>query len=154
MLLPVRAALLVLQVTALALGRLYAKLDADTALGHLLLPLLADLLHSCSDLPPPPAAAAGAVPGGAAAAAARGQLGSSGGAVPALPAAHAAAADGQPLPAEVAGAVVCTLEGMASACVQHGREPWLYEQSLQVLLTMYRDPTPVRWWPCVCVCAV
>jgi hypothetical protein len=36
------------QVTALAMGRLYAKLEADNTLGQLLLPLLADLLTSSS----------------------------------------------------------------------------------------------------------
>lgn len=116
------------------MGRLYAKLEADKTLGQLLLPLLADLLTSSSSsvssrsttgsiaglaLPLSSAGAAGAEAGGA-------------------------AATGQALPAEVAGAVVCTLEGMASVCVQRGQDQWLYEQALQLLLTMYREPTPVR----------
>lgn len=58
-------------------------------------------------------------------------------------AAAAAGAAGQPQVAEVAGAVVCALEGMASACVQNSGDPWLYEQALQLLLTMYREPTAV-----------
>lgn len=37
-----------MQVTALAMGRLYSKLEADNTLGQLLLPLLADLLTSSS----------------------------------------------------------------------------------------------------------
>ena len=37
-----------MQVTALAMGRLYSKLEADNSLGQLLLPLLADLLTSSS----------------------------------------------------------------------------------------------------------
>jgi len=45
--------------------------------------------------------------------------------------------------AEVAGAVVCSLEGMASSCVQQSSDKWLYDQALQLLLSMYREPSKV-----------
>jgi hypothetical protein len=62
----------------------------------------------------------------------------------ALAAADATAASaGQVTQAEVAGAVVCALEGMASVCVQRGRDQWLYDQALQLLMTMYREPSQV-----------
>ena len=39
--------------------------------------------------------------------------------------------------------MVCALEGMASVCVQRGRDQWLYDQALQLLMTMYREPSQV-----------
>jgi hypothetical protein len=33
---------------------------------------------------------------------------------------------------------------MASTCVQQSSNTWLYEQALQLLLMMYREPTQVR----------
>jgi hypothetical protein len=135
--LPLRHAwLCMLQVTALAMGRLYAKLEADKTLGQLLLPLLADLLTSSSRAVST-RSTTGSIAGLALAVGAAGAAssGTSGGADSA-----SAAASGQAHPAEVAGAVVCALEGMASVCVQRGRDQWLYEQSLQLLMTMYREP--------------
>jgi hypothetical protein len=128
-----------LQVTALTLGRLYVKLQADAALGQLLLPLLADVL--CQGATPSRSNAGGA--GG-------GSSGSSAGGIGAGSSAHNSSDDGafgrrqQGLSAEVAGAVVCALEGMASTCVQQSSNTWLYEQALQLLLMMYREPTQVR----------
>lgn len=134
-----------LQVTALAMGRLYAKLEADNALGQLLLPLLADLLTS-SSRPVSTRSSTSSIAGLALAVGAAGAVssGTSGGADSA-----SAAAAGQASPAEVAGAVVCALEGMASVCVQRGRDQWLYEQALQLLMTMYREPGGVSSlaWP-------
>jgi hypothetical protein len=135
--LPLRHAwLCMLQVTALAMGRLYAKLEADTTLGQLLLPLLADLLTS-SSRSVATRISTGSIAGlalavGAAGAASSGTYGGADSA--------STAAAGQASPAEVAGAVVCALEGMASVCVQRGRDQWLYEQALQLLMTMYREP--------------
>jgi hypothetical protein len=122
------------------MGRLYAKLEADDTLGRLLLPLLADLLASSS-------AAIAAHRSSSSAASSIAAL-----ALPltaSLSSGHeasssGAAAGGPATPAEVAGAVVCALEGMAGVCVQRGRDQWLYGQALQLLLTMYRDPGPVR----------
>jgi hypothetical protein len=119
------------QVTALAMGRLYAKLEADNSLGQLLLPLLADLLTSASS-------AVRSTTGSITAAA-----GAGAGAAGVADGAAAAAAAAQATPAEVAGAVVCALEGMASVCVQRGQDQWLYGQALQLLLRMYREPGPV-----------
>lgn len=130
-----------LQVTALAMGRLYAKLEADNTLGQLLLPLLADLLTSSSNavsirsstssiagIPLPLSVSTAGVTGPGA--------GSADGAA-------VGAVASQATHAEVAGAVVCALEGMASVCVQRGRDQWLYEQALQLLMRMYREPGPV-----------
>jgi hypothetical protein len=127
-----------LQVTALALSRLYVKLQADAALGQLLLPLLADVL--CQGATPTRSSPGGAGVSSSASAAGGVGAGSS---------AHSSSDDGvlgrrqQGLSAEVAGAVVCALEGMASTCVQQGSNTWLYEQALQLLLVMYREPTQV-----------
>lgn len=132
------------------MGRLYCKLEADNTLGQLLLPLLADLLTSSNSssvstrsnltslaslaLPlQGVAGGAGAAAGGGGGGYAAGDYGVAAG-----------AAGGNALPSEVAGAVVCALEGMSSVCVQRGRDQWLYEQALQLLLTMYRTPSPVR----------
>uniref|UniRef100_A0A383V936 1-phosphatidylinositol 4-kinase n=1 Tax=Tetradesmus obliquus TaxID=3088 RepID=A0A383V936_TETOB len=125
-------------VTALALGRLYVKLQADATLGQLLLPLLADVL--CQGAMPSRSSSTGAglssSSGGGAASAAGAGAGS-----------HSSSEDGvggrwhQGLSAEVAGAVVCALEGMASTCVQQSSNTWLYDQALQLLLMMYREPT-------------
>jgi hypothetical protein len=138
------------QVTALAIGRLYAKLGADDALGHLLLPLLADLLSSAdSD-------GGGSSGGGQAGAPAAAHAAASGPRAPAAVAAAAMHAHAAPATAaaQVAGAVVCALEGMASVCVQHGGDPWLYEQALQLLLTLYREPSPVSGcWFLLCAAA-
>jgi hypothetical protein len=127
------------QVTALALGRLYVKLQADAALGQLLLPLLADVL--CQGAMPSRSSSTGSgMSSGAAAAGGAGAGGS----------AHSSSEDGagskwqQVLSAEVAGAVVCALEGMASTSVQQSSNTWLYDQALQLLLMMYREPTQVR----------
>jgi hypothetical protein len=132
------SAVVLLQVTALALGRLYVKLQADAALGQLLLPLLADVL--CQGAAPSRSSAASA-----------GLSSSSGaaGGIGAGSSAQGSSEDGvggrrqQGLSAEVAGAVVCALEGMASTCVQQSSNTWLYEQALQLLLLMYREPTQV-----------
>lgn len=83
---------------ALTLGRLYTILDADSQLGKLILPLLADTLTSD---------------------------------------------DREPQVPEVAGAVVCALEGMACASAQTGESGWVYEQALQLLLKLYKEPTMV-----------
>ncbi|WIA31066.1 hypothetical protein OEZ86_001095 [Tetradesmus obliquus] len=125
-------------VTALALGRLYVQLQADATLGQLLLPLLADVL--CQGAMPSRSSSTGAglssSSGGGAAGAAGAGAGS-----------HSSSEDGvggrwhQGLSAEVAGAVVCALEGMASTCVQQSSNTWLYDQALQLLLMMYREPT-------------
>jgi len=121
------------------MGRLYAKLEADKTLGQLLLPLLADLLTSSSSSVSS-RSATGSIAGLALPISSAGATGAgAAGAEAGRP-----AAAGQALPAEVAGAVVCALEGMASVCVQRGQDQWLYEQALQLLLTMYREPTPVR----------
>lgn len=117
------------------MGRLYAKLEADNSLGQLLLPLLADLLTSASTAVSSNRSTTGSIAAGAAGA---GGAGAAEGA-----AAAAAAAAAQATPAEVAGAVVCALEGMASVCVQRGQDQWLYGQALQLLLRMYREPGPV-----------
>jgi hypothetical protein len=127
-----------LQVTALTLGRLYVKLQADAALGQLLLPLLADVL--CQGATPSRSSTGGA--GG-------GSSGSAASGIGAGSSAHNSSDDGafgrrqQGLSAEVAGAVVCALEGMASTCVQQSSNTWLYEQALQLLLMMYREPSQV-----------
>lgn len=136
------------QVTALALGRLYVKLQADATLGQLLLPLLADVL--CQGAMPSRSSSTGAglssSSGGGAASAAGAGAGS-----------HSSSEDGvggrwhQGLSAEVAGAVVCALEGMASTCVQQSSNTWLYDQALQLLLMMYREPTQVSVENNLCV---
>lgn len=115
------------------MGRLYAKLEADNSLGQLLLPLLADLLTSASTAVSSTRSTTGSIAAGAAGAGGAG----------AAEGAAAAAAAAQATPAEVAGAVVCALEGMASVCVQRGQDQWLYGQALQLLLRMYREPGPV-----------
>jgi hypothetical protein len=132
-------AVVLLQVTALALGRLYVKMQADATLGQLLLPLLADVL--CQGAMPTHSSTTGTGLSGSGSAA--GSAG--GGAI-----AHSSSDDGaggrwhQGLSAEAAGAVVCALEGMASMCVQQSSNTWLYDQALQLLLMMYREPTQVR----------
>jgi hypothetical protein len=139
------------------LGRLYVKLRADEALGRLVLPLLADLLSCCSEAyeEMPAGAATAALPSGVA-------LGN-GPHASVMPASgvepnHQAgrgvlAGRGCCSAAEVAGAVVCSLEGMASSCVQQSTDKWLYDQALQLLLSMYREPSKVglqvalsMWW--------
>lgn len=130
-----RRLLLWLQVTVLALGRLYVKLAANTALGQLFLPLLADVLSRSNE------ASLGISTTGLTIGQAISQTLSIGGAAGASAAGNRAA--GQLSAADVAGAVVCALEGMASACVQQDKDTWLYDQALQLLLMMYRDPTPV-----------
>jgi hypothetical protein len=45
--------------------------------------------------------------------------------------------------AEMAGALVCALEGMAAAAVKHSDGAWVYTQSVQLLLKLYREPTSV-----------
>lgn len=117
------------------MGRLYAKLEADNSLGQLLLPLLADLLTSASTAVSSTRSTTGSIAAGAAGAGGAG----------AAEGAAAAAAAAQATPAEVAGAVVCALEGMASVCVQRGQDQWLYGQALQLLLRMYREPGPVSY---------
>ncbi|KAF8068220.1 PI4KA1 [Scenedesmus sp. PABB004] len=129
-------------VTTLCLGRLYVKVQADAALGRLLLPLLADLLTRSVAPGPGARALSGSGAGG----------GGAGGGGAGADGADGGDADGgwdggygagQPLAAEVAGAVVCALEGMASACVAAGRDTWLYDQALQLLLLLYREPSPM-----------
>lgn len=135
----------VLQVTVLALGRLYVQSQADPVLGKLLLPLLADVLSptasrsSVSSSHHTFGSAGGAAGALALAAGTRSADGGSGGVLNGL----GVCGRGAGLTAEVAGAVVCALEGMASACVQHYKDIWLYDQALQLLLLMYQEPTPV-----------
>jgi hypothetical protein len=126
------------------MGRLYVKLEAENTLGQVLLPLLADLLTSSSSSSTPSTrSGTGALAGLAS------TLSTGGAPSPAVEnaqsGARAAAAGGQATAAEVAGAVVCALEGMASVCVQRGRDQWLYEQVLQLLMRMYREPSQVGW---------
>lgn len=45
--------------------------------------------------------------------------------------------------AEMAGALVCALEGMAAAAVKHSDGAWVYTQAVQLLLKLYREPTQV-----------
>eukprot|EP00878_Enallax_costatus_P012821 GHUV01013388.1.p1 GENE.GHUV01013388.1~~GHUV01013388.1.p1 ORF type:complete len:2087 (+),score=705.77 GHUV01013388.1:215-6475(+) len=121
-------------VTVLALGRLYVKLADDPTLGQLLLPLLADVLSRSNE------ASLGMSTTGLTIGQAISQTLSIGGAAPAAGGSNAV---GQLSAADVAGAVVCALEGMASACVQQSKDTWLYDQALQLLLMMYREPTPL-----------
>lgn len=130
-----------MQVTVLALGRLYVKLSADFTLGQLLLPLLADVLSRCSTDCSRRGSHSTSTPGQTISQTV-GTADGRAGAVVHVPLATA----------DVAGAVVCALEGMASACVQLGRDTWLYDQALQLLLMMYREPTPVGCLSNVCVC--
>ena len=46
--------------------------------------------------------------------------------------------------ADMAAALVCSLEGMAVAGAQHKDGSWVYEQALQLLMKLYREPTVVR----------
>jgi hypothetical protein len=122
------------------MGRLYVKLEAETTLGQLLLPLLADLLTSSSSSTPTTRSGTSSLAGLAS------TLSTGGALSPAVEhgqSGAAATAAGQATAAEVAGAVVCALEGMGSVCVQRGRDQWLYEQALQLLMRMYREPSPV-----------
>ena len=145
------------------MGRLYCKLHADEALGRLLLPLLADLLLRGSTSSTSRSSSNTTVGGSSssngnsssAAAAGDNNLG-----YPFLLGTVVSAVGGggqgsdaaglhhdhDGCTASVAAAVVCALQGMASACVQQqrsDRDAWLYNQALQLLLMLYREPTPV-----------
>lgn len=126
-------------MTILALGRLYVMLSADPGLGRLLVPLLADVLHSSdqdvSSNPTFGQAIRESITGATA--------GTSGPWRPLTNAGKLSSSGEQAMTAEVAGAVVTALEGMASACAERSDDTWVYDQALQLLLTMYREPTVV-----------